>query len=34
MFEVSRNWSRARVTFTRVKPAAVDADLRAEAELG
>jgi hypothetical protein len=33
MFEVGRDFSRARVTFTRVKPVAVDDSLRAEEDL-
>jgi hypothetical protein len=34
MFEVTRDWSKDLVTFTRVKLAAVDDDLRAEEDLG
>jgi hypothetical protein len=33
MFEVHKDFSRARVTFTRVKPVAVDDNLRAEEDL-
>jgi hypothetical protein len=33
MFEVGRDFSRARVTFTRVRPVAVDDNLRAEEDL-